>query len=415
MALHSSSSATAAPELNDFRQTLRRWVQKDILPNIGKWEKDGLIPRDIYREAAKIGIFASGYPVEYGGLGNPSYDFKYQKIILEELCQVGSGGFIASLCTHTISLPPILYYGQQNLRYEIISSVLSGESVCALCVTEPCGGSDVANIQTTAILQQDGTYVLNGIKTFITSGVQADYYTIAARTAPLPSVTSGQQPYYGISLFAIPSTLIGITKTPLNKMGWLCSDTATIYFDSVIIPPNALLGTLHEGFPLLMRNFNSERIFLSLQSLYFSRLLYNTLVEYSKTRQVFQKSLLDNQVIQHQLIDLYSSIYATETLVNDVLSLYERYATSTETSNEKLKDLFRDLIVKIAILKNFSTDTFHTTADRAVQIMGGAGYMRDDRNIVERLYRETKVMQIGGGSTEVMKELIGKYLGLHAK
>jgi acyl-CoA dehydrogenase len=421
MKLHTATSS----DLNDFRETLRRWVKKEIIPNLGKWEKEGRIPRHVYREAAQIGVFASGYPVEYGGLGNPSHDFTYQKIVIEELCQAGSGGFLASLCTHSISLPPIVNFGQPTLKQQILPSVLSGESVCALCVTEPSGGSDVANLQTTATLQPDGTFLLNGIKTFITSGVQADFYTIAARTAPTPaplssshsSSSSQSQPYHGISLFAIPSTLIGITKTPLNKMGWLCSDTATIYFDSVVIPPDSLLGTLHEGFPLLMKNFNSERILLSLQSFFFSRLLYNSLIDYSKTRLVFQKSLLANQVIQHQLIDLYSSIYATETILTDVLMLYEKYATSpVETSDERVvrKALLRNLIVKIAILKNFSTDTFHATADRAVQIMGGAGYMRDDLNVVERLYRETKVMQIGGGSTEVMKELIGKYLGLHS-
>jgi acyl-CoA dehydrogenase len=419
-----SSFSSSSPDLNYFRETIRRWIRKDVLPNIGQWEQDGLIPREIYKQAANIGLFSSGYPLEFGGLGDSPNDFTIKEIVVEELCQVGSGGFIASLCTHSISLSPIVNYGTPRIQNEIIPSVLSGDAVCALCVTEPSGGSDVANLQTTATLQSDGSYLLNGIKTFITSGVQADYYTVAARTSPHTSSYSNSSSH-GISLFAISSTLPGITKVPLKKMGWHCSDTATIYFDNVVIPADSLLGKPHSGFPLLMKNFNSERIFLSLQSFHFSRLLYRNLIDYAKQRKVFQKTLISNQVIQHQLIDLHTQLYSNEVMIKDVLRLYAEYSEESERSGSsgkqvqtlgkrdpvQQKESLKELIVKIAILKNVTTDTFHFTADRAVQIMGGAGYMREDSNVIERLYRETKVMQIGGGSTEIMKELIGKYLG----
>lgn len=445
---NSSSSTTAATpsstdsnsiNYSDFRKSLSSWIKKDIIPNIGEWEKNGYIPRSVYKDAAKLGIFSSGYPIEYGGLGDNMNDYTIKKIIIEELCKIGSGGFIASLCIHSISLPPILLYGNQIIKEKIIPSVINGDAICALCVTEPSGGSDVANIQTTAILQSNGTYVLNGIKTFITSGIQANYYTIAARTIPIIQ-SSNNKLYSGISLFAIDANLPGITKISLDKMGWLCSDTATIYFQDVIISSESLIGTINEGFTYLMKNFNSERILLSLQSYYFSVNIYHYLVQYTQSRKVFQKRLLSNQVIQHQLIDIYSKLYANEIMLNDVLELYYKYgqdttsttntatssSTTTATSADTIdtsttaptlqqKELNKQLIIKIAILKNFTTDTFHEVANRGVQILGGAGYIKDNYNIIERLYRETKVMQIGGGSTEIMKELIGKYLGFHDK
>lgn len=392
---HSSSSSSLI-DLNLFRSSIRKWIELEISPNINKWEIEGILPRYIYKQASQLGIFSSGYPEEYGGLGNIKYDLKYTKIILEELCQVGSGGLIASLCTHSISLPLIIQYGNKSIVKKIATEVLNGDSVCSLCVTEPSGGSDVANIQTTAIKNSDGSYTLNGIKTFITSGIQADYYTVIARTLKDKKTST-----YGISIFAISSNLPGITKTKLNKMGWLCSDTATIYFNDCIIPEDSLVGKLHEGFNLLMNNFNGERIFLSLQSYYFSVLIYNEVLKYSKLRKTFDKPLISNQVIQHQLVDIYSKIYSCEAVINDVCSLYER---SPQLSPIEQKDL----IVKISLLKNISTDLFHETANRGVQILGGAGFMQDNK--IERLYRETKVMQIGGGSTEIMKELVIKLL-----
>ena len=268
----------------------------------------------------------------------------------------------------------------------MIPRVLAGEAVCALCITEPSGGSDVANMQTTA--RQDGDhFVLNGEKTFITSGMQADFYTVAARTGgPGPG---------GISLFLVDRDTPGFQRTKLDKMGWLCSDTASLHFDDCRVPASQLVGEVNRGFKGIMVNFNAERLFLAGQSVFFSKELIRHATEWAQQRKTFGKTLVEHQAIRHRLVDMNTRTAAAEAFFRSALSKHSKG---------------QDCVADICMLKNFSTDCFHYCADSAVQVMGGAGFMRG--HAVERLYRETKVMQIGGGSTEVMKDLAAKQMGL---
>jgi acyl-CoA dehydrogenase len=369
-----------------FRSSVRKWVDKEVIPNIEKWESDGLIPRSIYRQAASLGIFSPGYPEVYGGLGNSKRDLSYSLIINEELCRARSGGFLASLLTLHISLPPIVDLGKPDVIHKVVPAVLAGEAVCSLCITEPSGGSDVANMRTTAV-QQGDQFILNGEKTLITSGMQADFYTVAARTGGVgPS---------GISLFLVERNTPGFSRTKLDKMGWLCSDTASLHFDNCLIPSAHLLGELNKGFIGIMKNFNSERLGLSMQSIFFSKELIGLATDWARERQTFGKRLVDHQAIRHLLVDMHTKTACAEGLMKDIIRRYEAG---------------EDCVPEICMLKNAATDCFHYCADSAVQIMGGAGFIRG--HAVERLYRETKVMQIGGGSTEIMKELAAKQLGL---
>jgi acyl-CoA dehydrogenase len=304
-----------------------------------------------------------------------------------QLCRAGSGGLIASLLTHSISLPPIVALGSSEIKAKVVTKVLAGEAVCSLCITEPSGGSDVANMTTSA--KQDGDhFILNGEKTFITSGVQADFYTVAARTGG-PGAT-------GISLFLVERDTPGFTRTKLDKMGWLCSDTASLHFDECRVPKENLLGEVNKGFRGIMVNFNSERIFMSAQCVFFSRELIRHTTEWAQHRQTFGRKLIENQAIRHRIVDMQTRTAAANAYYQSVLDRYSRGEA--------------DCVADISMLKNFCTDCFHYCADSAVQVMGGAGFMRG--HPVERLYRETKVMQIGGGSTEIMKDLAAKQLGL---
>jgi acyl-CoA dehydrogenase len=372
-------------ESEAFRISLRRWVDKSVIPNINSWEEKGQLPRSIYKEAAQLGVLAPGFPERYGGLGNEHNDLSVLMVVCEELCRAGSGGFIASLLTHNISLQPIIKLGRQEIANNVATKVLSGEAVCSLCISEPSGGSDVANMKTTATAEGDH-FLLRGEKTFITSGMQADYLTVAART--------GDSGAGGISLFLVDANTQGVERTKLDKMGWLCSDTATIYFNDCVVPRSNLLGEENRGFEAIMENFNAERIFLAGQCVYFSKELVHQSVEWAKDRQTFGQRLIDHQAIRHKLVDMSSNTASAEAYLNHVLDNFHAS---------------KNCIADISMLKNIATDNFQFCADGAVQIFGGAGFIRG--HMVERLYRETKVMQIGGGSTEIMKDLAAKHLG----
>jgi len=364
-------------------------VAKEITPNINKWEEDGILPRYLYKQAADIGVLAPGFPVEFGGLGNDSKDLRANMIVVEELCRAGSGGLIASLCTLSISLHPVIALARPELAKKVATEVLAGTSVCALGITEPGGGSDVANLTTTA--RRDGhEYILNGEKTFITSGMQAEYFTLAVRT--------GGPGASGVSLLLVERDTPGFTRTRLDKMGWLCSDTATLHFDNCRVPASNLLGEENKGFSWVMKNFNGERIFIAGQCVYFSKELIKQASEYAGQRKTFGKRLIEHQAMRHLIVDMVTKASAAEAYLNTVLEKYSRG---------------EDCVADISMLKNVCTECFHFCANAAVQVMGGSGFIRG--HMVERLYRETKVLEIGGGSTEIMKDLAAKQLGLFNK
>jgi acyl-CoA dehydrogenase len=238
------------PEHEQFRKTMRTFVAREITPFVNEWDEAEEFPRELYGKAAGIGLLGLGYPEEYGG--TPA-DVFYSIIASDELAQAGSGGVLASLLSHTIAAPPILAAGSQAMKSRILPPILAGEKIAALAITEPSGGSDVAAIKTTALRSGDH-YVVNGEKTFITSGIRADYFTVAVRTNPADK-SSG-----GVSLLLIERDTPGFARTPLKKMGWWASDTAHLYFENCRVPATNLIGEENQGFRLIMRNFYSERL-----------------------------------------------------------------------------------------------------------------------------------------------------------
>mmetsp|Transcript_22751 Transcript_22751/g.26731 ORF Transcript_22751/g.26731 Transcript_22751/m.26731 type:complete len:404 (+) Transcript_22751:15-1226(+) len=375
--------------LDLFRNSISQFVNKELTPtNVHAWDEAGRVPESIFQKAGDIGILGVGYPSEYGGLGNDVSDLSYFLVLNEEMAKAGSGGLLAALLGHNIALPPILELGSEELKQKVLPAVLSGQKRAALAITEPGGGSDVAAVRTSARLEGDH-YILNGSKTFITGGMDAHYITTAVRT--------GGEGAGGLSLMVVDADTPGVHRTELPKTGWLCSDTATITFEDAPVHVSNLIGRENKGFLTVMRNFNTERIMLAAQSIYFSELLLDEALKWAKERRTFGCRLVDHQVMRHKLVDMATQCATSRAYLHYVADAYK------EDGNAD------NIVQDICMLKNAATDCMHFCADGAVQTMGGAGFIRG--HAVERLYREVKVMQIGGGSTEIMKELAAKHLG----
>ena len=353
-----------------FRDQVRRFVDQRIRPALDDWERQQSIPREVHAEAAAIGLLGIGFPEAHGGIADT--DLFYQLVAIEELARAGSGGVLASLMSHGIACPPIAAMGSEEQKQRFLAPVLRGEQIAALAITEPSGGSDVANLRTRAVRDGDD-YLVSGEKTFITSGLRADYLTVAVRT--------GGEGMGGISLLLIETDRPGITRTPLEKMGWWCSDTASIHFDAVRVPVANRIGDENHGFMGIMLNFNGERIALAAQA-------------WARERQTFGRPLIRNQVIRHKLVDMRTRIEAARALLE---SLTARV------------DAGQLPVAELCMLKNFCTETLEYVAGEAVQVLGGAGYIRGSAS--ERIFRETKVLSIGGGASEIMKDLAGRQMG----
>jgi acyl-CoA dehydrogenase len=375
-----------------WRDTVRRFVDREILPNAAAWDEAGEFPRELYKKAAAAGLLGLGFPEEYGGTErtgeSPVADYFFRIVSAEEFARAGTGGLSASLFSHTIGAPPIVAVGSEELKRRVLPSILSGEKISALAITEPSGGSDVANLGTTA-QKQGNEYVVNGEKTFITSGMRADYYTVAVRT--------GGPGAAGISLLLIERDRRGFTRAELKKMGWWCSDTASLHFDNVRVPAANLIGEENAGFRAIMRNFNSERLGMAAGAVGFAQACLDDALDWARQRQTFGQALIGHQAIRHKLVDMQARIHAARALL---------YDTAWKLSQAPREGVH---IAQLAILKNVATDTMQFCADAAVQTLGGAGFIRGTR--AERIYREAKVMQIGGGSTEIMKDLAARQLG----
>ncbi len=365
-----------------FRDAVRRFVRDEILPQIEAWEEAGEFPRELYRKAASVGLLGIGFPEEYGG--TPA-DVFYHLVALDELCAAGSGGLIASLLSHGIGAPPILHCASDALKRRVLLEILSGEKISALAITEPSGGSDVANLQTRA-RADGGDYVVSGSKMFITSGMRADYYTVAVRT--------GGPGAAGVSLLLIERERDGFTRTPLKKMGWWASDTAALYFDGVRVPQANLIGEEGQGFKAIMSNFNLERLTMAAIACGMARVCLEDALAWARERSTFGEPLVERQVIRHKLVDMQTRIEASRALLEDLAYRVEQGERP---------------VAQLAMQKNFATQTMQFCADQAVQILGGAGYLRGTRP--ERIYREAKVMMIGGGAEEIMKDLAARQLG----
>ena len=368
-----------------FRETMRRFVAREIVPHVNDWDEAGEFPREMYRKAAAAGLLGVGFPEEYGG--TPA-DLLMHVVLSEEIALAGSGGVHASLFSHQIGSPPVASAGSAELKARVLPGVLAGEKISALAITEPGGGSDVAHLKTSA-RREGGEYVVDGEKTFITSGVRADYYTVAVRT--------GGPGAAGVSLLLVERDRPGFSRYPLKKMGWWCSDTATLRFDACRVPAENLIGEENAGFRIIMRNFNAERLGMSAAAVGYAQACVDDALAWAQQRTTFGKRLVEHQAIAHKLVEMQTRLHAARSLVYDTawkLTLAPREPR---------------WIAQLAMTKNFATRAMGFCADEAVQTLGGAGFIRGTR--AERIYREVKVMQIGGGAEEIMKDLAARQLG----
>jgi len=371
------------PHLRDehieWRDQLRRFLDKEVVPYAEGWDEAGEMPAELWPKAADMGLLGLGYPEEYGGISE-GIDIWYKNILNEELARVGVGGVSASLMVHNIGLPPVVNFAQEHLRQLIAPRVLAGEKHIALCITEPGGGSDVAQLATRARLDGD-EYVVNGSKTFITGGMRANWFTTAVRT--------GGAGAGGVSVLLIPADSDGVSRTELDKkQGWWASDTATIYFEDVRVPASNLLGTENQGFKVIMHNFNDERMAMCAAMEAFARVCLEEAVSWAQERRTFGQRLADHQVIRHKIAEMKQRINASQAYLQNV-----SWQIQSGIAN----------VGDIALLKVQCSQTMEFCAREAMQILGGIAYMRGSR--VERIYREVRVNAIGGGSEEIMRDL----------
>ncbi len=372
-----------------FRQSLRGFVDSEIVPHVAEWEEKGRLPRELFRKAGRMGIQGVLFPEDVGGSHG---DFFMQVVVVEEMARCGAGGVCASLGSHSIGIPPVVRHGSPELRETFAVPVIAGEKIAALAVTEPGGGSDVAQLRTTAVRDGDD-YVVNGEKTFITSGMQADVFTVAVRTDP-DSRGAG-----GISFLLIEGDRPGLHRQELTKMGWWASDTAHLTFSDCRVPAAHLIGEEGKGFKAAMMNFNSERLIIAVQAYSMAQVCYEEALAWARQRRAFGGTLSEHQVIRHKLIDMAARIDAARALTYDIIWRYMQGL-----------DPLKVHVARTSMAKVTATDAMKFCADEAVQILGGMGYMRGTAS--ERIYREVKVLTIGGGTDEVMRNLAASQLGI---
>ncbi|NQY84909.1 MAG: acyl-CoA dehydrogenase family protein [Alcanivorax sp.] len=366
------------------RDTVRSFVQREILPYVNDWEEAGEFPRELYKKAADAGILGIGAPEKWGGSGE---DVFMKVAACEEMVRCTSGGVGASLGSLDIGLPPVWKWGSEALQEKVVPPVLAGDKIAALAVTEPGGGSDVANLRTRAVRDGDH-YVVNGSKTFITSGVRADYYTVAVRT--------GDPGFGGISLLLVEKDTPGFTVgRKLKKMGWWASDTAELFFEDCRVPAENLIGAENGGFFCIMSNFQMERLILAVTANMTAQVALDEAMAYAREREAFGRPIAGFQVTRHKLAEM-----ATQVAVSREFT----YRVAARLANGE------DCVLDVSMAKNQATQCADRVTWDAVQIYGGAGYMRG--TVVERLFRDNRILSIGGGTYEIMNEVIAKRLGL---
>ena len=367
-----------------LRDTVRRFTEREVVPHLDAWERAGEVPRDLHAAAAKLGVLGVGFPEEVGGAGG---DYTDVVAMTEAFCEAGaSSGLLAALFTSGIAVPHMVDVGDPSLVDRFVRPTLAGELVGSLAVTEPGGGSDVAAIRTRA--RRDGEhYVVDGAKTFITSGARADFVTTAVRT--------GGPGHAGISLLVVESGTPGFSVgRRLDTMGWLCSDTAELSFDDCRVPATNLVGEENAGFALLMQQFVAERLGLAVHAYGIAQRSLDLTLDYVRRRETFGRALVGRQVVQHQLVEMHRRI--------DVARIYTREVARRYAAGERP-------VVEACLAKNTAVEACDHVVDRAVQLHGGAGYMRESE--VERHYRDARILGIGGGATEVLTDLSAKLLG----
>lgn len=367
-----------------LRQTVRKFVEKEIAPHVDEWEEAAAFPRELYKKAGDLGILGVGFPEEYGG---HAMDVFGMFAVAEELIRGGAMGVQVGLGTLGIGLPPILRLGSEAQKRKWIPPVLAGDKISALAITEPNAGSDVANLQTRAVRDGDH-YVVNGAKTFISSGVRADLVTTAVRT--------GGPGHAGISLLVVEKGTPGFAVSrSIKKMGWWSSDTAELSFTDCRVPVKNLIGEENQGFYGIMINFQGERLGIGIAAVAAAQLAYDLTLNYTRERKAFGKPLTGFQVTRHKLVDMATRISVAREYLYRIAAKYRDG---------------EEVVAEVSMAKNFACETADKVCYDAVQLHGGYGYSREF--VVERLYRDTRILPIGGGTQEIMKEIIAKRLGI---
>ncbi|MGV3620148.1 MAG: acyl-CoA dehydrogenase family protein [Archangium sp.] len=378
--------ATFTDEHEAFRLTVRKFVERELKPNAAKWEDAEEFPRELFGKAAELGLFGLKYEEKYGG---SNAGFFFEAVAIEELARCGSGGVGAGLVGQaTIATGPIHLFGTDAQKAEFLSKAIRGEWIGAFAVTEPDAGSDVAGLKTIAKRDGDG-WVLNGSKTYITNGVRADYVIVAAKT----DVTKGHK---GLSMFLVKKGTPGFTVSKkLKKLGWRASDTAELSFEDVRLPADALLGVEGEGFSQIMGNFQWERLSLALASIGAADDILENVIEYTKQRTAFGQSVAKFQVTRHKLAEMATDLECARQLTYHALRLHAAGEWA---------------LAQTAMAKKVATEMCCRVADASLQLHGGAGYMMEFD--IQRHWRDARLGPIGGGTSEIMNEIIAKQLGL---
>ena len=366
-----------------FRASFRDFLQKEVVPYIEQWEKSGTIDRFIWKKFGEMGFFGINYPIEYGGM---NLDLFYTVIFLEELQKIKSSGFAAAMWAHVyLAMTHLNAEGSESIKQNYLTASISGDKIGALCITEPFGGSDVAGMRTTAVKSGD-KYIINGSKTFITNGVYADYYIVAAKTQP----ELGNK---GISVFLVDTNTPGISATKLDKLGWRASDTAEIAFDNVEIPISNLMGEPNKGFPYIMQHFASERLIMAINAHARAEYAIDYTIEYMEQRQAFGTTINKFQALRHTLVE-----HATEV---EHCKIFNYAAMARLDKGE--------YVVKEATMAKLkSTKVADEAIYSCLQMLGGYGYMEEYP--LARLFRDSRLGPIGGGTSEIMKEILSKMI-----
>jgi acyl-CoA dehydrogenase len=382
-------SIWTTPERDQLRKTVRSFAEREILPHVDEWERIGELPRELHRRAGEAGLLGAGFPEAVGGGGGDGAD---SVIICEELHDAGvPGGVYASLFTCGIAVPHMVASGDQRLIDAFVRPTLQGNKIGALAITEPGGGSDVGHLRTTAVSCSDSSgdcYVVNGAKTYITSGVRADYVVTAVRT--------GGPGAAGVSLLVVEKGTPGFEVTrKLDKMGWRSSDTAELSYTEVRVPVANLVGTENSGFAQIAQAFVAERIGLAAQAYSSAQRCLDITAQWCRDRETFGRPLISRQAVQNTLAEMARRI--------DVARVYARSVVERQLAGET------NLIAQVCFAKNTAVEAGEWVANQAVQLFGGMGYMSESE--VERQYRDMRILGIGGGTTEILTALAAKTLG----